>query len=82
MDEATSALDAATEHNMIEKPGRRECIQIIVAHRRSTIRDAGLILSLDRGQVIQQGHHSTMIRDPDSPYIRLLQKSTWSRKKC
>ena len=76
MDEATSALDAETEHNVIENLGRRGCTQIIVAHRLSTIRDADLILVLDRGQVIQQGVHETMIRDLNSPYARLLQESS------
>lgn len=75
MDEATSALDAETEHNVIENLKRRGCTQIIVAHRLSTIRDADLILVLDRGQVVQQGQHHTMIQESGSPYALLLQES-------
>jgi ABC-type multidrug transport system fused ATPase/permease subunit len=72
LDEATSALDAATEERVEEALRRRACTQIVVAHRLSTVRDADLILVLERGQVVQRGRHPELIADPEGVYARLL----------
>ena len=72
MDEATSALDTDTEQKLINNLSRRGCTQVIVAHRLSTIRDADLILVMEQGNVIQQGMHETLLRDPNGAYAQLL----------
>ncbi|MFM7641391.1 MAG: hypothetical protein ACKO45_07555, partial [Cyanobium sp.] len=51
---------------------RRACTQIVVAHRLSTVRDADLILVLERGQVVQRGRHVELISDPDGAYAKLV----------
>ncbi|MFM7548686.1 MAG: NHLP family bacteriocin export ABC transporter peptidase/permease/ATPase subunit [Cyanobacteriota bacterium] len=72
LDEATSALDATTEQRVEEALRRRACTQIVVAHRLSTVRDADLILVLERGQVVQRGRHVELISDPDGAYAKLV----------
>jgi ATP-binding cassette subfamily B protein len=58
-DEATSALDAVNERIIMENltafcAGRTV---VVIAHRLSTVRDADQIVVLDRGRIVEQGHH-------------------------
>ncbi len=57
LDEATSALDVETENRVkdaidILRDGRTT---FIIAHRLSTVRDAALVVFMDRGEVIEMG---------------------------
>ncbi|MFN9646213.1 MAG: NHLP family bacteriocin export ABC transporter peptidase/permease/ATPase subunit [Cyanobacteriota bacterium] len=72
LDEATSALDAATEERVEDALRRRACTQIVIAHRLSTVRDADLILVMDRGTVVQRGSHGALLADAEGLYARLL----------
>jgi ATP-binding cassette, subfamily C (CFTR/MRP), member 1 len=57
LDEATSNLDSATEavvQKVIHEDFRDNTV-ITVAHRLNTIKDADLVLMLERGEVVQMG---------------------------
>ncbi|MGN6537397.1 MAG: glucan ABC transporter ATP-binding protein/ permease [Mesorhizobium sp.] len=57
LDEATSALDVETEGRVKEAIDdlRRDRTTFIIAHRLSTVRDADLVIFMDKGQVVEQG---------------------------
>jgi len=71
LDEATSALDATTEHAVLEALRRRGVTCLFIAHRLSTVRDADLILVLDRGEIVERGTHGELI-DREGVYRRLV----------
>jgi len=57
LDEATSALDVETEARVKEAIDRlrMDRTTFIIAHRLSTVRDADLVVFLDRGRVVEIG---------------------------
>ncbi|MDR0781175.1 MAG: lipid A export permease/ATP-binding protein MsbA [Pseudomonadales bacterium] len=63
LDEATSALDTASER-YIQKAldylmqGRTT---LVIAHRLSTIEKADLIVVMDKGQIVEQGTHQSLL---------------------
>jgi ATP-binding cassette subfamily B protein len=63
LDEATSSIDSATEARLqkalsILLTGRTS---FVVAHRLSTIRNAGQVLVLDHGRLIEHGRHDELL---------------------
>jgi ATP-binding cassette subfamily B protein len=73
LDEATSALDNESE-KLVQRAldtlmqGRTT---IVVAHRLSTIRDAHTIVVINRGRVVEQGSHASLIKKQAGLYSRL-----------
>ena len=62
-DEATSALDYESER-VIQTNMRQICkgrTVIIVAHRLSTVRNADRIVTIERGRIVEDGTHDTLV---------------------
>jgi ABC-type bacteriocin/lantibiotic exporter with double-glycine peptidase domain len=73
LDEATSALDADVEAAVEAALRRRGCTTVVVAHRLSTVRDADLILVMDKGIVVERGSHDELLAR-DGHYARLVRE--------
>ena len=61
LDEATSALDNSTEKRVIENLERLRCTRITVAHRLSTVRNADMIVVMDKGRIVETGTHNQLL---------------------
>jgi HlyB family type I secretion system ABC transporter len=63
LDEATSHLDAESERIIQDnlKTILKQRTSIVIAHRLSTVRNADLILVLDRGLLVETGTHDELI---------------------
>jgi ATP-binding cassette, subfamily B, multidrug efflux pump len=64
LDDALSAVDTYTEEEILERLRgvMRQRTSIIVSHRISTVRDADQIFVLDRGRIVERGHHDELVR--------------------
>jgi ATP-binding cassette subfamily B multidrug efflux pump len=63
LDEATSSVDTRTEariHKALQNllTGRTS---FVIAHRLSTIRDAGQVLVIDKGRIVEKGTHCELL---------------------
>ena len=63
LDEATSSIDTRTEMKIQDAFAKmmKGRTSFIVAHRLSTIRDADLILVMDKGRIIETGDHESLL---------------------
>ena len=62
-DEATSALDTNTEKEINKNLNKisQGKTTLIIAHRLSTVSNADKIIVIDKGQIIEEGDHSTLL---------------------
>ena len=63
LDEATSSVDTRTEV-LIQRAMNRLMkgrTSFVIAHRLSTIRDADTILVMNRGRIVEQGNHESLL---------------------
>jgi subfamily B ATP-binding cassette protein MsbA len=63
LDEATSSLD--TESEALIQQSLQELLKgrttLVIAHRLSTIQRADLILVVEDGTIVEQGHHADLM---------------------
>jgi subfamily B ATP-binding cassette protein HlyB/CyaB len=69
-DEATSALDyyseRAIQNNM--KYIRKNRTMFVIAHRLSTVRDADVIIVIEKGKILERGAREELMRVPNGIY--------------
>jgi ATP-binding cassette subfamily B protein len=75
LDEATSHLDAVSEAQVRTALDvlMRERTTIVIAHRLSTVRNADLLVVLDRGHVVEIGSHAELVLR-NGLYARLIRR--------
>ena len=64
LDEATSSLDTESERAVKENIDRllEGRTSFVIAHRLSTVRDADLIVVLEKGRLVEQGSHDDLMK--------------------
>jgi len=72
-DEATSALDAENEKVIYENLQEffRNKTVLIIAHRLSTVKNANQIIVLNKGEIVEQGNHTDLVKNK-SVYYNLV----------
>jgi len=63
LDDTTSAVDMETEYKIqqdLQRVGENKTT-FIIAHRVSSVKDADLILVLNKGEIVERGNHETLM---------------------
>jgi len=74
LDEATSSVDTETEELIQQAIDRmmKDRTSVVIAHRLSTIKKANNILVMEKGRIVEQGNHDTLLQK-NGAYARLHQ---------
>ena len=78
LDEATSALDTESEklvQNALEKMMMNRT-SLVIAHRLSTIQKADIIVVMEKGKIIEQGNHATLMAQ-NGTYRKLVEMQSF-----
>ena len=84
LDEPTSSVDAKAETEIFDRLNKetRNKTIIFISHRFSTIKDASRIVVIDKGKIIEDGNHETLMKNK-AKYATLytLQAERYLREK-
>ncbi|RMG31389.1 MAG: ABC transporter ATP-binding protein/permease [Gammaproteobacteria bacterium] len=82
-DEATSSLDSVSERQILDAMRRVAAhhTTLVIAHRLSTIVDADHILVMERGRIVEQGTHTSLL-EMNGIYARLWALQLEERRKA
>ncbi|MCG8571344.1 MAG: ABC transporter ATP-binding protein/permease [Spirochaetes bacterium] len=77
-DDALSAVDTETEAKIIDHilKNRKEKTTMIISHRISALKEADLIMVLDKGRIVQQGTHDSLLKKPGF-YAEIYELQNW-----
>ncbi len=78
LDEATSALDYETERKVCEglRKSCKNSTVFFITHRLSTVRNADIIVMLDKGTIVEIGTHDELIEQKGRYYALFLQQES------
>ena len=79
LDEATSALDTESEklvQNALEKMMLNRT-SVVIAHRLSTIQNADIIVVMEKGKIIEQGNHTSLMAK-NGTYRKFVEMQSFS----
>ena len=78
LDDSTSSVDLETEAEIREALNHlmKDRTTFIIAHRIQSVMIAGLILVLDKGEVVQMGTHEQLLPQVDGMYRRIYDIQT------
>jgi ATP-binding cassette subfamily B protein len=78
LDDSTSSVDTETEAEIREALNglMKDRTTFIIAHRIQSVMVAELILVLDKGEVVQMGTHTELLKDKAGMYRRIYDIQT------
>jgi len=67
LDEPTSSVDAKAEAEIFDRLNKetKDRTVIFISHRFSTIKDANRIVVIDKGKIIEDGNHETLMKNKE-----------------
>ncbi|HEY6363519.1 MAG TPA: ATP-binding cassette domain-containing protein, partial [Candidatus Binatia bacterium] len=81
LDDAFSSVDVETEEEILRE--LKEFMQgrttLLISHRISTVRDADIVVYLNRGRIIEQGTHDELVQRRGA-YYELYQRQRLARE--